>query len=390
MPPNSLSDLAALLPSLVKKHGFAEFGISDIALDDYLARVESWLDRGYAGDMSWMRDRMALRSDPGLLLPETVRVISLRMNYLHDDTEPVKILHNPEKAYISRYALGRDYHKLIRNRLSKLANEINDWAKTQLDDPRLVQRAFVDSAPILEKPFAEKAGLGWIGKNTLLLNKSGGSWFFLGEILTNLDIPLETTAKQQDKCGSCRACIRACPTNAFPEPYVLDARKCVSYLTIEHKGAIPEEFRTPMGNRVFGCDDCQLVCPWTRYAKPTDERDFSPRHGLASADLLDLFAWTEEQFLQKTAGSPIRRVGYERWRRNLAVGIGNGPASSEAVTTLKHTRSASPLVKEHVDWALAKMRRSKVKKPKRAAARMPQTLMHRIAAKELSSARVDA
>ncbi|MCL4168306.1 UNVERIFIED_CONTAM: hypothetical protein GTU68_023411, partial [Idotea baltica] len=215
----------------------------------------------------------------------------------------------------------------------------------------LSQRVFVDSAPVLEKPFAEKSGLGWIGKNTLLLNQQEGSWFFLGEIFTNLQIPISSKA-QEDKCGNCRACLKVCPTDAFPKPYVLDARKCISYLTIENKGAIPEELRKPMGNRVFGCDDCQLICPWNRYAKPTDENDFSPRHGLASATLVELFEWNEDQFLEKTAGSPIRRVGFERWRRNLAVGIGNGPASSEAVSSLRQQNLDSPLVQEHVDWAL--------------------------------------
>lgn len=355
MPENPLSELTDILPALVEKYGFADFGLSDIGLQDYLNHVESWLENGYEGEMAWMRDRLELRANPVLLLPDTVRVLSVRMNYLNPDTEPLKILNNPEKAYISRYALGRDYHKLIRNRLAKLAAEISDWALSRLDDPHLSQRAFVDSAPVLEKPFAEKAGMGWIGKNTLLLNKKEGSWFFLGEIFTNLDIPFEPAQKQEDKCGKCRACLRICPTNAFPKPYLLDARKCVSYLTIEHQGPIPEALRTPIGNRVFGCDDCQLICPWNRYAKPTDEGDFSPRHGLASAELIDLFNWEEEEFLEKTAGSPIRRVGYERWKRNLAVALGNGPSSPKAVESLRNQTMDSPLVKEHIDWALNKI-----------------------------------
>ena len=346
--------LKALLRSWAEDFGFAAVGVSDIAIDTHLNYLDDWLKAGYQGDMQWMQDRRDLRANPEDLVPKTIRVISVRMNYLSPDTEPVKILNDPEKAYVSRYALGRDYHKLIRNRLAKFAERIRCWTSENLPQHNISQRVFVDSAPVLEKPFAEKSGIGWIGKNTLLLNREEGSWFFLGEIYTNLEItPDEPDYK--DHCGKCRACLKICPTDAFPEPYVLDARKCISYLTIEHKGPIPKALRTPMGNRVFGCDDCQLICPWNRYAKATSEKDFSPRHGLASADLIDLFNWDEEDFLQHTAGSPIRRVGYERWQRNLAVGLGNGPASAEAITALKTKSLDSPLVQEHAAWAIDKL-----------------------------------
>ena len=346
--------LKALLPSWAEEFGFAAVGVSDIGLDQYLHYLDNWLEAGYQGDMAWMQERRDLRAQPAELVPETIRVISVRMNYLAPDTEPVRVLNDPEKAYISRYALGRDYHKLIRSRLAKFAEKIRHWASENLLHNESAQRVFVDSAPVLEKPFAEKSGMGWIGKNTLLLNREEGSWFFLGEIFTSLELPLDEP-DYKDHCGNCRACLKVCPTNAFPEPYVLDARKCISYLTIEHKGPIPETLRTPMGNRVFGCDDCRLICPWNRYAKTTVEDDFAPRHGLASAALTDLFKWSESDFLEKTAGSPIRRVGYERWQRNLAVGIGNGEASPEAVSTLKAKGLDSPLVQEHVNWALNKL-----------------------------------
>lgn len=351
------SELKDLISVWAKELGFADMGVSNLALDEYLQGLDNWLDNGFQGDMSWMSDRRDLRANPEELVPKTIRVISLRMNYLRPDTEPLKVLKDSDKAYISRYALGRDYHKLIRNRLAKLAEKMRSWSSKHLGDKAISQRVFVDSAPVLEKPFAEKSGLGWIGKNTLLLNRSEGSWFFLGEIYTNLELEVDDRP-QEDKCGKCRACLKVCPTDAFPRPYVLDARKCISYLTIESKGPIPEELRAPIGNRVFGCDDCQLICPWNRYAKPTDEEDFAPRHGLEAADLIELFNWTEEQFLEKTAGSPIRRVGHERWQRNLAVGIGNSSGSSEAVQSLMDCDNSSPLVREHINWALSKLKRT--------------------------------
>ncbi|RUM51010.1 MAG: tRNA epoxyqueuosine(34) reductase QueG, partial [Marinomonas sp.] len=258
------------------------------------------------------------------------------------------ILDQPDKAYISRYALGRDYHKLIRKRLAGIANKIQQHV-----EQRLNQRAFVDSAPVLERALAEKSGMGWIGKNTLLLSPKAGSWFLLGEVFTNLPLPVDKpTAKRH--CGSCSACLDKCPTNAFVEPWVLDASKCISYLTIEYDGIIPEELRSKMGNRIFGCDDCQLVCPWTKFAKHTQEQDFQPRHNLDNEDLLTLFKWDEETFLKNTEGSPIRRTGYENWRRNIAVALGNAPTRIDIIEALEDAKlTASEKLRIHLDWALS-------------------------------------
>jgi epoxyqueuosine reductase len=277
----------------------------------------------------------------------------------------VRILKNDRKAYISRYATGRDYHKLIRKRLAQLAEKIDGFCREhQLDSSG---RAFTDSAPVMERALAEKAGLGWIGKNCMLLNSGAGSWFFLGEIYTNLALPLDTS-EQPNQCGECTACLKVCPTDAFVSAYQLDARRCISYLTIENKGAIPAEFREAMGNRVFGCDDCQIICPWNRYAKASGEPDFKPRHGLDDGELLTLFRWSEQEFLQKTEGSAIRRIGYERWQRNLAVALGNGSPSAELIAELEGALPrATPLVAEHIQWAIerlcsGKKRRRKVKR----------------------------
>ncbi|MGV6807480.1 MAG: tRNA epoxyqueuosine(34) reductase QueG [bacterium] len=325
--------------------GFQQTAITDVDLDTAGERLSSWLEQNYQGSMGWMGEHGEKRFKPGQLIPGTIRVITVRMDYLRDNNL-VAVLKDDNKAYISRYALGRDYHKLIRKRLGTLARKI------QGKIPKSATRPFVDSAPVMEKPLAEKSGLGWIGKNTLLLNEDAGSWFFLGEIYINLPLPIDAP-DQPDQCGQCKACLQICPTNAFPEPYVLDARRCISYLTIEHKGSIPVEFRTAMGNRVFGCDDCQIVCPWNRFAKPTKETDFNPRHGLESADLAELFMWDEKTFLKKTEGSPIRRIGYENWLRNLAIGLGNAPTTAAVLGALKaRAEHPSALVREHVDWAL--------------------------------------
>jgi epoxyqueuosine reductase len=327
--------------------GFQQVGIAAVDLTQHGQHLQDWLDAGYHGDMTYMAEHGSKRSHPEELLPGTLRVISARMDYLPGDTQQVKLLQQSDKAYVSRYALGRDYHKLIRKRLSELANKIQFAVKDTLN-----QRPFVDSAPVLERALAEKAGLGWIGKNTMLINSKAGSWFFLGELFTNLPLPI-ATEPDSNHCGTCRACLDICPTQAFVGPYQLDARKCISYLTIEHKGSIPEELRKPMGNRVFGCDDCNIVCPWNKFAKPADEKDFKPRHGLEQADLVTLFNWTEAEFLQNTEGSAIRRIGYERWLRNIAVGLGNGPATEEAKQALNGKLGfGSGLVKEHVEWAL--------------------------------------
>src|SRR5690554_2633789 len=271
------------------------------------------------------------------------------MDYLPADTAAMAVLRDPSKAYLSRYALGRDYHKMIRKRLARLGEQICD----AVADSELA-RFFVDSAPVMEKPLAEKAGLGWQGKHTLIINRKAGSWFFLGEIYTDLPLPVDQPASNH--CGSCSACIDICPTAAIIAPYQLDAGKCISYLTIENKGAIPVELRPLIGNRIFGCDDCQLVCPWNRFARHSDESDFKPRHGLDQASLLELFMWSEEEFLQRTEGSPIRRSSYAGWLRNLAVALGNVPASAQVIAALQQRRNdGSDMVREHVEWALARL-----------------------------------
>ncbi|MEM1153331.1 MAG: tRNA epoxyqueuosine(34) reductase QueG [Pseudomonadota bacterium] len=327
--------------------GFSQLGVTDVDLGEHEAYLQKWLDAGYHGSMEYMARHGTKRSRPEELVPGTCRVITVRMDYLADGTHPQEVLASSEKAYISRYALGRDYHKLLRKRLAQLADKIGSLAGGGR------YRAFVDSAPVLERALAEHAGMGWIAKNTMLINSEAGSWFFLGEIYT--DLPLPTTRAQTTKhCGSCTACLEICPTQAFTGPYSLDARKCISYLTIEHKGSIDPKLRPLMGNRVFGCDDCQLVCPWNKFAQATGEGDFKPRHGLQDADLADLFMWDEDTFLARTEGSAIRRIGYERWLRNLAIGLGNAPTSDRVINALLARQVApSELVREHVAWALA-------------------------------------
>lgn len=331
--------------------GFQQIGIADTELRQHEKRLQTWLAEGRHGEMAWMAEHGNKRSRPAELLPGTLRVISARMDYLPGDTRQTKLLTQGDKAYLARYALGRDYHKLIRKRLGKLADKIAEAVDC---DPR--QRPFVDSAPVLERAIAEKAGLGWIGKSSMLINSKAGSWFFLGELFTTLPLPSEAEAAS-NHCGTCSACLDICPTQAFVGPYQLDARKCISYLTIEHKGPIPEHLRKAMGNRVFGCDDCQIVCPWNKFATPTDEGDFKPRHNLDAPSLTTLFDWTEEEFLKNTEGSAIRRIGYERWLRNLAVALGNAPRSEETVHALQaRLEHPSALVREHVEWALLQHR----------------------------------
>lgn len=347
-----LQQLRTLIDQWSAELGFSQVGVTDIDVDAYEPALDAWLEANYQGDMAWMKERREMRLNPDLLHRGTIRVIALRMPYFQPETQPLKILEDSGKAYISRYALGRDYHKLMRQRLTQLAAKIRQWWGEDL-----AQRPFVDSAPVLEKPFAEKAGIGWIGKNTLLLGKDVGSWHFLGEIYTSLELPLDQT-KQEDQCGKCRACLKVCPTDAFPQPYVLDARRCISYLTIEHQGSIPEELRSRMGNRVFGCDDCQLVCPWNRESPQNQEDDFRPRHQLDNSDLVELFSWTEDEFLHRTAGSPIRRIGYERWQRNLAVGLGNSRNPDQAIAALTQKKPESALVQEHIEWAVKQLNSS--------------------------------
>lgn len=333
--------------------GFQDLGVTDLDLSGHAPHVHAWLARGFQGEMGYLSRNLAKRLDPALLQPGTIRVISARMDYLKTDTRPLAVLDSADLGYISRYALGRDYHKTLRQRLAKLGRRISE-AAAGIDHHF---RAFTDSAPVLEKALAEKSGLGWIGKHTLLLNRQAGSWFFLGEIFTNLPLPVDTKPSA-DHCGNCRACITVCPTDAIIGPRQLDARRCISYLTIEHKGAIPVELRGAMGNRIYGCDDCQLYCPWNRYASNAAEPDFEPRGALAGAKLLALFAWSEAEFLRNTEGSAIRRISYEQWQRNLAVAIGNGPASAAAIAALRKRREdCSALVAEHIDWALDRLSR---------------------------------
>lgn len=341
------SALATLIKQWGAELGFQQVGIADLDISEQAEHLRDWLAQQYHGEMGYMERHAHLRGDPQALVPGSLRVISVRMDYLPEDTRMVQVLQNPQQAYVSRYALGRDYHKLIRRRLQQLADRIHQHAGT------FGYRAFVDSAPVLERAFAEKAGLGWIGKNTMLINKRAGSWFFLGELFTDLPLPLDTQAEFH--CGTCTACLDVCPTNAFVGPQVLDARKCISYLTIELRSAIPVELRPLIGNRVFGCDDCQLCCPWNKFAAPTKEQDFTPRHRLECAELVELFNWSEAEFLRYTEGSPIRRIGYECWLRNLAVALGNARSEESVVAALRgRIEDPSELVREHVVWALAR------------------------------------
>ena len=343
-----LDNLAKKIKAWGKSLGFQQVAIVEPDLDQASTRLNKWLADGFQGSMQWMGEHGDKRYKVDQLVDQCVRVISVRMDYLADD-KMIAVLKDDNKAYISRYALGRDYHKLIRKRLAKLVSIIQD----ELPQLALSQRPFVDSAPVMEKPLAEQAGLGWIGKNTLLLNDQAGSWFFLGEIYTSLPLPTDSN-EQKNLCGKCRACLKICPTDAFPEPYVLDARKCISYLTIENKGAIPEVLRPKMGNRVFGCDDCQIICPWNRFASQSQENDFTPRHNLDDSNLVTLFDWTAQEFASNTEGSPIRRIGHERWLRNLAVGLGNARGSATIIDALeKRSDHPSALVREHVQWAIS-------------------------------------
>jgi epoxyqueuosine reductase len=343
-------DLAALADNIKSwglELGFQQIAITDFDLGSYRQRFERWLAERRHGDMKYLERNLELRFDPARLVPGSCRAIVARMDYLPPDTRPAQILERPELGYVSRYALGRDYHKVVRGRLRKLVGRINENAGP---GPR---RAFTDSAPVLEKPLAEKAGLGWIGKHTLLLNRSAGSWFFLGEILTDLALPVDAVGAE-NHCGRCSACMTVCPTNAITAPGQLDARRCISYLTIEHKGAIPEALRPLIGNRIFGCDDCQLVCPWNRFALPSAEAEFLPRHALDRTPLLELFNWSESEFLARTEGTALRRINYGQWQRNLAVALGNAPYDPALIAALSARRdSAPPLVAQHIDWAIA-------------------------------------
>lgn len=343
--PQRLDQLARAIKQWGRELGFQQVGITDTDLSRAEQHLHDWLAAGRHGDMAWMARHGTKRTRPAELHPGTLRIISVRMDYLVGETAPPqRLLENPEQAFVSRYALGRDYHKLMRNRLQRLADRISEAMGP------FGYRVFVDSAPVMEKALAEKAGLGWIGKHTNLLNREAGSWFFLGEIY--IDLPLPVDHQGENHCGTCQRCIDICPTRAIVAPYQLDARRCISYLTIELDGSIPLELRPLMGNRIYGCDDCQLVCPWNRFAQYTRETDFLPRHGLDTADLLALFGWDEATFLKRTEGSAIRRIGHIKWLRNIAVALGNGPATQDVLQALSDKRNhPSPLVAEHAHWA---------------------------------------
>ncbi len=338
--------IAGTIKRLGRELGFQAVAITDTQLDSEHQRYREWINRHYHGEMSYMERNQDKRLQPEQLLPGTLSVICVRMDYLDSPSPPLaELLDHADKAYVSRYALGRDYHKVIRKRLQRFAKAIEE----QIGQHNY--RVFTDSAPVLEKALAAKAGLGWVGKHSNILHRDHGSWFFLGEIYTDLALPADQPSP--DHCGACTACIEACPTDAIVSPYVVDARRCISYLTIEHHSAIPVQWRKAIGNRIYGCDDCQIFCPWNRFEQTTKEPDFSPRHGLDDATLLDLFAWTEAEFLDRFAGSPIRRIGYQRWRRNLAVALGNAAPQPHILDTLKHSLTdATALVAEHIRWAI--------------------------------------
>jgi epoxyqueuosine reductase len=340
------SALATRIREWAQELGFQAVGISDTDLTAAESGLLEWLSQGWHGELDYMANHGTKRSRPEELVPGTLRVVSLRMNYFPPNArESWEVLADDGSAYISRYALGRDYHKVMRDRLAKLADRI------RAEIPEYNGRVFTDSAPVMEVELARKAGLGWRGKHTLLLSREHGSWFFLGEILLNLPLPVD--ASQQEHCGSCTRCIDICPTRAIIEPYRLDARRCISYLTIELKGKIPTELRPQIGNRIYGCDDCQLVCPWNGFAKSTIEPDFMVRHGLDDVSLVELFAWDETEFKARLAGSAIYRIGYEQWLRNIAVALGNATRDAAVIAALKlRANHESALVREHVEWAL--------------------------------------
>ena len=346
-----MTQLAADIKRWGCELGFAEIGISDTDLTSAEAEHQAWIKKGFHGDMDYMAKHGVKRTRPADLVPNTVRVIIARLDYLPPKAKDSwDVIEDGEKAFVSRYALGRDYHKVMRNKLQKLCDKISAEIAGFADNP-FESRVFTDSAPVLEVALAEKAGLGWRGKHTLLLNKDHGSWFFLGEIYTNLPLPIDQ--KASNHCGTCSACIDICPTRAITAPYEVNARRCISYLTIELKTAIPLEFRPLIGNRVYGCDDCQLVCPWNKFAEITKEPDFNVRNGLDDISLVECFAWSEAEFTQKMAGSAIYRIGYTQWLRNIAVGLGNAPSSLEVINALKtRENDNSELLREHIDWAL--------------------------------------
>ncbi len=351
-----LTSLAASIKAWGRDAGFQAVGIADVDLHDAEAGLIAWLAAGCHGTMDYMERHGTCRSRPAELVPGAIRVISARMDYLPEALPAQAVLADGERAFIARYALGRDYHKVLRQRLQRLATQI------EREIGPYGYRVFTDSAPVMEVELAKNAGIGWRGKHTLLLSREAGSYFFLGEIYVDLPLPLD--APVSEHCGTCTKCIEACPTGAITAPYRLDARRCIAYLTIELKESIPIELRPLIGNRVYGCDDCQIVCPWNSFARVSTEPDFKVRHGLDAATLVELFAWTDAEFEARMAGSAIYRIGYERWLRNLAVGLGNAPVNDAVRQALRaRVDDPSPLVREHVAWALSRHADTMVKSP---------------------------
>jgi len=366
-----------------KELGFSQLGITDIDLSKHEKALERWLANNYHGNMDYMARHGLMRARPAELESGTIRAISVRLDYLPTQAKCARILKLKDHAYISRYALGRDYHKLMRKRLQQLGKKITTYFE-DIEGDNFNFRPFVDSAPILERPLAEKAGLGWVGKHSLLLNKEAGSWFFLGELLVDIPLPvtsIESTDKSiiSNDCGSCVACIKICPTKAIVEPYVVDARRCISYFTIESPDPIPLELRPLMGNRIYGCDDCQLICPWNKYAKLSLENDFQARHQLDEITLLELFSWSETYFLENLQGSPIRRIGFQSWQRNIAVALGNAAFDANIVNALEaKLTTASSMVAEHIQWSLVKQNERKLIDSENANARLNARLIRSI------------
>ncbi|MDI3323698.1 tRNA epoxyqueuosine(34) reductase QueG [Pontibacterium granulatum] len=355
--PEQLDQLTQDIKTWARELGFQQCGITTPDLSEHGDHLKAWLDAGYQGQMDYLNNHFEKRLDPTLLVPGTQRIICVRMDYMPENTRKLETLSNSNKGYVARYTLGRDYHKLMRKRLTQLGKKIAE----QVDE--LGYRAFVDSAPVLERPLAQKAGIGWIGKHGLVLNREAGSWFLLGELFIDLALPIDPP-ETENHCGRCSACIDVCPTEAFPQPGVLDGSRCISYLTIELKGNIPEELRSKMGNRIFGCDDCQLICPWNSFSHYTQEADFYPRNDLGDADLLELFSWDEETFLKRTEGSAIRRTGHEGWLRNIAVALGNGLGGEAVISALNATLDhPSAVVQEHVRWALDRLQQGNPPQP---------------------------
>jgi len=354
-----MQKLSANIKAWAAELGFSDIGITDTDLQAAEAEHQNWIEKGFHGEMDYMAKHGTKRTRPAELVPNTLRIISARLDYLPPDAADSKaVMLNGEKAFISRYSLGRDYHKVMRSKLQKLCDRIQAELGQILEQAGGFEyRVFTDSAPVLEVALAEKAGMGWRGKHTLLINKDRGSWFFLGEIYTNLPLAIDTPATNH--CGTCSSCMEVCPTQAITAPYEVDARRCISYLTIELKGSIPLELRPLIGNRVYGCDDCQLFCPWNKFADITKETDFAVKHGLDDISLLDCFSWDEETFKTRMAGSAIYRIGYEQWLRNIAVGLGNAPTTDATIVALeKRAHDDSAIVREHSAWALTQHQKS--------------------------------